>query len=116
MSDKILDTNLVAFCGLYCGECGAYKRKRCKGCKENAKATWCKIRTCCLDNKFSSCADCSDFKNVADCKKFNNFVSKIFGLIFRSDRKACIDQIKACGREKHAQIMSEQGKPSIKRK
>ena len=83
------DVNLVAYCGLYCGACGAYRRGRCPGCHENSKATWCKVRSCCMENGHSSCADCKTPADPRECRKFNNFIAKIFGLIFRSDRRAC---------------------------
>jgi hypothetical protein len=46
---------------------------------------------------------------------FNNFISKIFGFIFRSDRAACIDQIKEIGIQGHAQKMAAEKRQSIKR-
>jgi len=33
------NAELVAYCGLYCGACGAYLKGRCPGCHENKKAT-----------------------------------------------------------------------------
>jgi hypothetical protein len=109
------DAGLVAFCGLYCGACGSFLKERCMGCAKNEKASWCKIRICCKDKGISSCAECSDFADVSDCKKFNNFMSKIFGLIFRSDRKACIEQIKKTGRDGHAKKMAGLRRQSLKK-
>ena len=106
----------TAFCGLYCGSCGAYKKSKCSGCHTNKKATWCKVRSCCIENKYHSCADCKDYKDPMDCKNFNNFMSKIFGFLFKSDRAACIRQIREKGIEKHAEIMAENGWQSIKKK
>jgi hypothetical protein len=100
------NVNLVSFCGLYCGACRAYLSGKCPGCMENTKAGWCKIRVCCSENKLKSCADCVDFKDVNDCKKFNNAISKIFAFVFRSNRKACIQQIRDKGLKGHAEIMS----------
>ena len=93
----VADKNLVAFCGLYCGACGKYLNGKCFGCSKNEKASWCKIRLCNMENHYFGCAQCKEFSNVSDCKKFNNIFSKIFGLIFRSDRKACISRIRAIG-------------------
>jgi hypothetical protein len=115
MKQVVSDEGLVAFCGLYCGACRAYLSGRCPGCKENAKATWCKIRICCIENKYETCADCKDFKDVDDCKKFNNFISKIFAFVFRSNRKACIEQIRMQGKIKHADIMASKKAHSLKR-
>ena len=43
-----VNTDLVAHCGLYCGACKSYLNGKCKGCHENSKAAWCKIRSCCI--------------------------------------------------------------------
>ncbi|HIJ66523.1 MAG TPA: DUF3795 domain-containing protein [Candidatus Hydrogenedentes bacterium] len=110
------DPNLVAYCGLYCGACRAYLKERCPGCHENQKATWCKIRTCCIQDGLSSCVDCTQFPNPNDCKKFNNVVAKVFALIFRSNRAACIQQIRELGIQGHADNMSERKQQSIKRR
>jgi hypothetical protein len=112
----INDSKMVAYCGLYCGACGRYKKGSCPGCAENAKATWCKIRSCCMGHNYKSCADCTQFTNAMDCKKFNNFVSKIFGMVFRSDRVACINMIKEKGYENFAAYMAENKLQSISRK
>ncbi|HEX2957966.1 MAG TPA: DUF3795 domain-containing protein [Chitinispirillaceae bacterium] len=106
----------VAYCGLYCGACGAFKKGRCPGCSLNQKASWCKIRSCCIEHSYQTCADCKEYSDPMQCKKFNNFVSKLFALVFKSDRAGCISQIKAKGLEKHAEIMKEMDSMSFKRK
>jgi hypothetical protein len=115
MRSVTADANLVAFCGLYCGACGAYLKEKCPGCHENKKATWCKIRVCCMEHKYASCADCTTYQSAMDCKKFNNVMSKLFSVIFGSDRPACIAQIKAMGVAGHAKNMAENKRQSIKR-
>ena len=115
MEPIVADPKLVAFCGLYCGACGKHLKGKCGGCASNEKATWCKIRTCCIENSYTSCAGCDQFDDVADCQKFNNFMAKLFGFIFRSDRKACIYRIKAIGIEQYAEEMAQKRAPSIKR-
>jgi hypothetical protein len=115
MKESTADPNLVACCGLYCGACGAYLRGRCPGCRENHKAAWCKVRSCCIENQFASCADCKEHEDVHDCRWFNNWISKLFGLIFRSDRAACIRQIRSIGIEGHATEMAKCKRQSIKR-
>jgi len=109
-----VNPSLVAHCGLYCGACPSYLKDRCPGCHENEKATWCKIRSCCIENEYASCADCSQFDEPRDCKKFHNLFSKVIGFVLRSDRPACIDQIENRGLEGHAQAMAELGRVSIK--
>jgi Protein of unknown function (DUF3795) len=108
-------SSLVAFCGLYCGACGSYLKERCLGCAGNDKAAWCKIRSCCKEKDISSCAECKEFTDAMECAKFNNLMSKIFGALFRSDRAACIRQIKEIGRQGHAEKMAAARTQTIKR-
>ena len=109
------DKSLIAFCGLYCGACRLYLSGKCLGCKDNVKAAWCKVRLCCKDNSFASCADCKSVE-LSECKKFNNFFSKLFGLIFNSNRAACVNRIKEIGYDSYAKEMTEKRMMSIKRK
>jgi Protein of unknown function (DUF3795) len=109
------DKSLVAFCGLYCGACRSYLREKCPGCAGNNKATWCGIRTCCRRKGILSCADCMEFADAMECRKFNNFMSKLFGLLFRSNRAACIRQIKETGLEGHAKKMAASKVQTIRR-
>jgi hypothetical protein len=115
MKPIVSDPQLVAYCGLYCGACRAYRSGRCPGCHANDKATWCKVRSCCIENELKTCADCLVFSNPSDCKRFNNIISKIFGLIFRSDRAACIRQIREHGVQWHADDMAERQRHTIKK-
>jgi len=106
---------LVAKCGLYCGNCGKFKNGKCLGCEANQKASWCKARTCCIENDYSTCADCAT-TNPRACKKFSNFVSDIFSVIFKSDRPASIDYIRQHGREGYIQLMIDQNRMVIKKR
>jgi hypothetical protein len=115
MKEIVADRNLIAFCGLYCGACGKYLAEKCPGCAGNEKASWCGIRKCNIEHSWKSCAECASFSDVDECKKFNNFMSKLFALIFRSNRKGCIERIKAVGREQFAVEMCAFRKPSISR-
>ena len=109
------DPTLIAYCGLFCGACGSYLKERCPGCSGNDKASWCKIRVCCKGKNITTCAECVEFPDAMACKKFNNFMSKIFALIFKSDRAACIRHIREVGREKYARKMADLKSQSIKR-
>jgi hypothetical protein len=115
MKEIVSDPNLVAHCGLYCGACKAYLKGRCPGCHENAKASWCKVRSCCMEQELATCADCDEFPDPMACRKYNNIVARVFGFIFRSDRAACIRQIREIGISGHADTMATQKRPSIKR-
>ncbi len=109
------DVALVAYCGLYCGACGSYLKGRCPGCHGNQKASWCKVRTCCIEHDYPSCADCKEFTDPRQCKIYNNFISRIVGFVLRSDRAACIMQIKAIGMQGHADTMAKQQKQTIRK-
>ncbi|MCG8700754.1 MAG: DUF3795 domain-containing protein, partial [Bacteroidales bacterium] len=90
MKQVIPNSELIAKCGLYCGACKRYLNDNCPGCADNSKASWCKIRSCCMDKEIASCADCDDYTNVAECKLRSGFMTNIFSFIFNSDRNACI--------------------------
>jgi hypothetical protein len=115
MPEIKVDTGLVAYCGLYCAACKSYLNEKCNGCHENSKAAWCKVRSCCMEKQTNSCAECAEFPDPRACGKFNNFMSRTFGLIFKSDRAACIAQIRQFGLEGHAKAMAESGAQTIKR-
>jgi hypothetical protein len=115
MREVLAEPELVAYCGLYCGACKAYLKEKCAGCHDKADATWCKVRACCIGKNVSTCASCDEFKDPRRCKKFNNAVSKLFGMLFGSDRPACIDCIQETGLEAFAHRMAEARLHSIKR-
>jgi len=70
--------NLVAPCGLYCGECTAFLNGDCKGCRSNDGLSkeyrkYCKIY------------QCSNNKNLKVCFECNGFPCKVFDF-FKADR------------------------------
>lgn len=95
---------LIAACGLYCGTCRSFRKGSCPGCAANDKAAWCKVRTCCREHNRNSCAECT-LRPLAECVKFNSFISKVFKLLFRSDRAGCIARIREVGPEAFAREM-----------
>ncbi len=105
----------LAFCGIYCGACRSHKKGTCPGCRDNQKATWCAIRTCCLERGYTSCADCTDFLNLKECRKFNNIPAKIIGLLFDTDRYACIRRIREVGPQDFAAEMQSIGRMALRR-
>jgi hypothetical protein len=115
MPDIQVNGELVSYCGLYCGACRSYLAEKCHGCHDNSKATWCKVRSCCREKHVKTCAECDEFPDPRTCGKFNNFMSKLFGLVFKSDRAACITQIKQLGLEAHAKTMADMRAHTIKR-
>jgi len=46
---------------------------------------------------------------------FNSFISKVFSFFFRSDRAACISQIRKLGIQGHADNMARNKRQTIKK-
>lgn len=113
MKPIVADTRNIAACGLYCGACRKFLAERCPGCKQNEKASWCKIRTCCKANQFHTCAECS--KDVKTCGLYSNWVGKVFAFLFRSDRPACIRYIKERGEQAFAEEMTKRKCQTMKK-
>lgn len=97
----------VAMCGLFCGNCGKFKRNKCQGCVLQPGYSRCSIRACVLEKGYVTCAECDELEG---CKKLNNFISKVFKLIFRSDRNASLCMIQREGMEAFIQYKVDQGK------
>jgi hypothetical protein len=116
MKEIKADKKLIAYCGLYCGACGAYLKGRCLGCHENVRVGWCKVRSCCQELKYSSCADCKTFPDPKKCKKFHNFISKTIGLFLNSNRAACIGKIRELGSDGYCAFMAESKIHALPRK
>lgn len=114
MKNITADRQLIAACGLYCGACRKYLAEKCPGCHENGKATWCKIRSCAKGHRFHSCAECSN--DITECKIYSNLIGKIFALLFKSDRPACIRYIKNRGEQAFVEEMTRRKCQTIKRK
>lgn len=116
MKEIVANKDLVAYCGLYCGACNKYLKEKCPGCHKNEKASWCKVRLCAIQNNYSSCADCKMFSDIMGCGKFNNFFSKMFKVLFKSDRNACIQMIKSKGYDEFAKDMTTNKTMTLKTK
>ena len=113
MNDITTDIHAIAACGLYCGACRKYRNGKCPGCHKNEKASWCKIRRCCIERGYHTCAECD--KDITTCPLHNTFISKVFALIFRSDRPACISYIRQHGEQAYAEEMTRRGQQTMKR-
>ena len=114
-NEIIADKNLIGYCGLYCAACRTFLAGKCPGCQKKTNATWCKVRECCISNGFLSCADCN-LVGLNECKKYNSFIAKAFGLIFNSDRAACIERIKKTGYDDFAVEMALNKRQTFKRR
>ena len=113
MKERTVDTKKIAACGLYCGACKKNRMGKCPGCHENEKASWCKIRKCCIEKGFHTCAECE--MDVKDCRLHNNLIGKFFAFVFRSDRPACIRYIRENGEQAFAEEMTKRGEQTIKK-
>jgi hypothetical protein len=91
---------IIAHCGIVCSKCGAFTKGKCKGCHgEKPMFKNCPIKKCNLGNNLATCADCQEFQDLKECKKLNSFISKIFGLIFRTNRIGNLVHIREIGLE-----------------
>ncbi|MEM3090875.1 MAG: DUF3795 domain-containing protein, partial [Candidatus Bathyarchaeia archaeon] len=71
---KAKDWNIVAPCGLYCGECTGLLDGECGGCRSNKGLSskyqkYCKIYKCATSKNLKICLDCESFP----CKFFDFF-------------------------------------------
>ncbi len=115
MKEITSNDELVACCGLYCGACDSFLSDRCPGCRKNENAAWCGVRRCCMENGRTSCAECLHHPDPKNCTHFHNFFSRMIGFFLRSDRAACIRQIKEKGVHGHAQEMTERKSRTIRK-
>jgi len=83
----------VAPCGLFCTNCGKFKKGSCRGCQVEPGFSRCAVRLCCQERGITGCWECLDFKAPRDyreCRKVNNAIAKIFALLFKSDRPGAL--------------------------
>ena len=111
-----IDPQLVSACGLYCAACRSYRKGKCPGCHANAKASWCKVRSCNLERGTRTCAECAEHPKPMDCRKFDNPIASVIGFLFNSDRAAGIRLVRERGREEYARILTESGRMAIPRR
>ncbi|MBF0541042.1 MAG: DUF3795 domain-containing protein [Nitrospirae bacterium] len=107
MKEIVADEKLVACCGLYCGACQLYIWGKCPGCMKNERASWCKVRSCCIEHNYTTCADCEIIDYFSNCSKLTNPVTKIIGFLLDTNRIACLIRIKKIGCAAYAKNMSE---------
>lgn len=69
-----------------------------------------------MEHNRATCADCTDFDNLKECKKLNNFMAKMFGLVFNSDRVASLTFIKDQGTDAFVSKMESEKAMTFKRK
>jgi len=111
-----IDPNLVSACGLYCAACRSYRKAKCPGCHGNAKASWCKVRSCNLERGTRTCAECTDHPDPMSCPKFANPVAAVIGFLLNSDRAAGIRLVRARGRDEYARVLAASGRQALPRR
>lgn len=111
-----IDPQLVSACGLYCGACRSYRSGKCPGCHGNAKASWCKVRSCNLERGTRTCAECPDHTDPADCAKFRNPIASLIGFVFNTDRAKGVRSIRESGRDAFALSMAQQERMGMRRR
>lgn len=109
------ETEILAYCGLYCNNCGKFKNGKCPGCIKNESASWCKIRKCCIEHNYQTCAECKE-QTANQCNNYKGFFSKFFEIVFKSDRNASIEYIKEHGAEDYVNFMKAQQSMVIKKR
>lgn len=91
---------IVGCCGLVCSNCGAYTRGRCQGChSDKPMFARCPVKACVKFRQYSTCADCSVYHDLKQCGKLHNFISRIIGFLFRSNRIGNLQLIRRIGLE-----------------
>ena len=67
----MLDWNMTAYCGAYCGVCEWKDKIGCKGCKANAGTMFwgeCDKAKCCIGKGLAHCGECPD----VPCRKLQD--------------------------------------------
>ena len=115
------NTNLVSYCGFYCGACPTYIKGKCEGCKGNSPKCavgykGCKVRPCCIEKEISSCAHCNEFDSVKECKIYNPFIIRFGQFLTRTNRRKGIEMIKKKGEVEFVKFMTSKNWVTIKNK
>ena len=91
----------IAYCGIICSHCGAYKKGKCLGCASGKQRfASCPVRKCNIEKGQRNCSECKAFADFHDCKKLWNAMAKIFHYIFRSNRIGNLQQMRKLGIDK----------------
>ena len=60
----------------------------------------CPVKKCNIERGYSTCAECAEYEDLRKCKNLNNWISKIFGFIFRTNKLRNLERIRKIGLEK----------------
>ena len=103
----------IAPCGLFCTNCGKFKKGRCKGCQVEPGFSRCAVRRCCAEAGIATCAKCAQFRaprGFDECRKLNSPIAKVFSFVFGSDRPAALALLRDKGREEYLAAKRASGK------
>jgi hypothetical protein len=119
MDNIQIDTNLISYCGFYCGSCPKFSKGQCLGCKGDSPKCAvgykvCNVRPCCVENNFKSCADCNKYDSVKVCKLYNPFMIKFGQFITQTNRRKGIEMIKEKGEIEFVKFMKDKNWVTIK--
>jgi len=118
----ISSTELIGYCGLYCGACRNYLKGKCPGCKRIEKdgkqasrlrrkaIERCAIRRCSSNTGYTTCAQCGI--NIERCPYRNTLASKLQTWLHGSNHHACISYIREKGEVAFAEHMCWEEKKS----
>jgi hypothetical protein len=112
--------NLISYCGVNCGACPSYLKGKCKGCRGNTPdfsvgLPSCKMKSCCVENGYTTCANCTKHESVDDCKIFNPLFFRFGEFIAGISRKKGLEMIKKEGIGFFAEFMAENKLRAMKR-
>ena len=97
---------IVGYCGLVCTNCWAYRKKKCRGCySEQPMYKNCPVKQCCIEKSYTTCAECIDYSDLKKCKKLNNYVAKIVGFIFKTNKIDNLKKIRQIGLKEFKQTI-----------
>ena len=109
MKEQEISLGVIACCGLYCSNCRKFKQAKCPGCLKYEKATWCRIRSCCMEKNIADCSQCEDFIFPKDCEKYTNFISRTIEFFTSTDKSLCIDYLRKNPHVTFAKFMDQKG-------
>jgi hypothetical protein len=103
----MMDENLLAPCGSYCGTCEFLNREKkpnCSGCgNQDGHPFWgeCKLYACAKKHRVNHCADCEDFP----CELFVNQFDPAHGQKSAFVRAGLLAYRKKAGTEKYVKVV-----------
>ena len=105
----MMDENLLAPCGSYCGTCEFLNREEkpnCSGCgNQGGHPFWgeCKLHACARKHRLSHCAECEDFP----CELFVNQFDPAHGQKSAFMRAGLLIYRKKAGTEKYIEMVNK---------